>query len=232
MIKAIIFDLDDTLYEELSFVKGGFNEVAEEISKESKIGKEEIFNFLVNILSSHGRGKVFDICLEKLNLSKKIKISNLVKTYREHTPKLDLYFGAKETLQQLKSKYLIGLISDGDVGVQKKKVDSLKIKDLFNYIIFTWEFGEQKQKPDTFSYKKMIEKLNLMPEQIVYVGDDPHKDFIGAKKLNIKTIRVLTGRFAKLKLSKEYEADFEIRELKEIFNILENLNNSKQKDSN
>jgi putative hydrolase of the HAD superfamily len=64
--------------------------------------------------------------------------------------------------------------------------------------------------------------LQISPEETIYIGDNPYKDFIGAKKVGISTVRVLfKGReYSKVRLDKEYEADYEVEKLNEIMNLL------------
>ena len=56
-----------------------------------------------------------------------------------------------------------------------------------------------------------IEKCN--PNEIIYIGDNPNKDFINIKKIGIRTLRVLTGSFKDLSLSRDYEAEHKINNL-------------------
>jgi len=65
----------------------------------------------------------------------------------------------------------------------------------------------------------------VLSEEAIYIGDNPYKDFIGAKKIGIPTVRILQpGReYYKVRLDKEYEADYEIRELHEITDVLKKL---------
>ena len=107
--------------------------------------------------------------------------------------------------------------------VQKRKVQVLKLEELFDTIIYTERYGREFWKPNIFSYKLALEEFQVSPEEVVYIGDNPHKDFIGAKKIGIPTVRILQpGReYYKVRLDKEYEADYEIRELQEIMNVLE-----------
>ena len=51
------------------------------------------------------------------------------------------------------------------------------------------------------------------PSNMIYIGDNPNKDFVNIKKLGIKTVRVLTGNYKNLKLSKKFEAEITIRNL-------------------
>ena len=219
MIKAILFDLDDTLYNEKQFVKGGFKAVSLYISERCNISKNAFYQTLLKILEKKGRGHTFDIALKKFGLYKKELVTKLVQIYRNHKPQLFLYPDAYIVLSKLKN-YKLGLITDGNYRVQRKKVQALEIKDFFDVIIFTNCYGKEKQKPNLFPYQKAIEKLGVKPTETIYVGDNPYKDFIGAKKVGISTIRVLRGEYKDVRPDKTFEADYEVRNLREIIDFL------------
>ena len=61
-----------------------------------------------------------------------------------------------------------------------------------------------------------MELENVSPHQLVYIGDNPMKDFVNLKKEGFKTVRVLTGFYKNLRLESEFEADNLINSLDEI----------------
>jgi len=221
MIHAILFDLDDTLYDEMQFVKGGFKSVSLYISKNNNIEQKVVYQLLLDVLEEHGRGKTFDIVLKKLGLYNKKFIPKLVEVYRTYKPNLFLYPEVSNVLSTLRKQgYKLGIITDGNVEVQRNKVEALKIKDFFDCIIFSDEYGIEKQKPDPLPYQKAMEKLEASTNETVYIGDNPYKDFITARKLGIFTIRIMRGQYKNIKLGKEYESDCQIQNLEDIFNII------------
>ncbi len=66
MIRLVIFDLDDTLYNERDFVYSGFMEVATYLSNKYGIDKNILFDDMVNILNSRGRGKILIKCAKNI----------------------------------------------------------------------------------------------------------------------------------------------------------------------
>ena len=211
MIHAILFDLDDTLYEEMQFVKGGFKAVSLYISKNSKIEQKVVYQLLLDVLEEHGRGKVLDIVLKKLGLYNKKFIPKLVEVYRTHKPNLFLYPEVSGVLVALRKQgYKLGIITDGNVEVQRNKVGALTVKEFFDCMIFSDEYGIEKQKPDPLPYQKAMEKLEASANETVYIGDNPYKDFITARKLGIFTIRIMRGQYKNVRLNKEFKADYQI----------------------
>jgi putative hydrolase of the HAD superfamily len=221
LINTILFDLDDTLYNEMQFVKGGFETVASYIAKKHHVNQQDIKRLLVKTLKKQGRGHVFDHVLEQLGLQNRIKIQALIKIYRTHSPNLVLYPDAAVLLSTLKKKkYKLGLITDGDVTAQKNKVSALQLERFFDCIIFSDEYGVKKRKPTPFPYEKMLEELHAKAKEAVYVGDNPTKDFISAKKLGMQTVRILRGPYKTFPAPLDYDADYTLTNLKSFINLL------------
>lgn len=218
-IKAVIFDLDNTLYDEHQFVKSGYMAVSEYLSKKNKVDRKEFYKLLWNTFISHGREKVFNRALKKIGIYDKEKVKELVKVYRSHFPNIKPYRGTFGILSQLKRKYLLGLITDGIKSVQKRKVEALKIKDFFDLIIYTGQYGPKNYKPNTFPYLKILKKFKIKPFESLYVGDNPFKDFKGARKLGIVTVRILKGEYRNLNVINNV-SDYKIKNLKELLSIL------------
>lgn len=221
MIRAVIFDLDDTLYDEMQFVKGGFKAVSFYISKNNNINQNAVYQLLLDVLEKHGRGHTFDIALKELGLYGEKSIPKLVEVYRTHKPKLSLYPDSRAVLSALKTQgYKLGLITDGNVEVQRNKVEALEVKAFFDCSIFSDEYGIEKQKPSSFPYQKAMEELKVSAIETSYVGDNPYKDFVTAKKLGMCTMRLLRGHYKDVRLQEEYEAVYQIKNLSELADII------------
>lgn len=219
-IKAIIFDLDDTLYPEERFVESGFESVSEYMEKEFRIDKKDFFKVLMGILKKEGRGRVFDFSLKKYNLLDKKLVHKLVKVYRFHQPSIKLYPGVINLLNFLRKRYKLALITDGIRYVQRNKVKALGIEKFFDLVIYTADYGEQKSKPNSLSFKEVFKYFNLTPKEIIAVGDNPQKDFSGVKTLGISTIRVLQGPYRNLKVLRKLDAHHCIKRLTTIPRII------------
>jgi len=224
--KVLLFDLDDTLYEEKQFVESGFSKVAEFVEDEFKIAKEVYYKILIDIFNRGSKGNIFNLALERANVAYEGNIIRaMVKIYQEHNPKIRLAEDVKLLLIKLKKVYSLGIITDGYFKVQKKKVQTLRLEKMFDSIIYTDEYGREHWKPDVLGYKLALEEFRVLPEEAIYIGDNPYKDFIGAKKIGIPTVRILQPgkEYFKVRLDKEHEADYEIRELYEIIDVLKEL---------
>jgi putative hydrolase of the HAD superfamily len=219
-MKAIIFDLDDTLYNEKDFVYGSFKEVALYLENKYKINYEKIYNRMLDILKTQGRGKIFNRICNEYHFCE--DIPKLVEVYRRAKPNLKLYNDAKRFLTQNIGKYKLGLITDGLYYVQWNKIKLLNIQQYFDEIIVTDDHGKDFWKPSKEPYIKMSRDLNIPFHEMVYIGDNPNKDFYAAKRLGMLTIRIIReeGDHMKVFLEEEYEADYRIESLNEVEKIL------------
>lgn len=227
MIKAIIFDLDDTLYYELDYVKSGFRAVSNYMNTKYGVPVDEFYQELLNILELEGRGKTFDLGLKNFSLPEK-EVKKMLEVYRSHLPeKIRLYKDAENMLNKLKknNEYKTGVITDGNSLVQWSKIRSLGLEELVDEIIVTDDFGIENRKPNIFSYQKLLGIFKVKAEEAVYIGDNPVKDFITAKKLGMKTIRVMRkqGMHVNKRMEEAYEADYEVDSLKDLDQYMRKL---------
>ncbi|MDI3546986.1 MAG: putative hydrolase of the superfamily [Halanaerobiales bacterium] len=225
MIKALIFDLDDTLYYELEYVKSGFRAVSNYISARYDLSAKDFYNKLLTVLDEEGRGKTFDLTLAHFGLPG-AEVERMVNIYRKHKPdNLRLYPDVERVFAGLKGNYKLGLITDGNFTVQWNKIKELGLNKLIEEIIVTDDYGVDRRKPSSFAYLKLLERFNVNPEEAVYIGDNPEKDFITARRLGMKTIRIIRekGMYIDKRLSPEYEADYEINFFSELEKALKSF---------
>lgn len=217
MIKALIFDLDDTLYNEKTYVFGAFKEVSNYLGYKYNLDEIKLYNDILDIFHTNGRGKIFNILCNKYNLDESIE--RLIDIYRNSRPKLNLYDDAGKILKWGKEKgFSIGIITDGCSKVQWNKVKSLDLENIVDKIIVTDDLGREYWKPHKRSYLEIVKFFNVKCGECVYIGDNPNKDFITCKKLDMKTVRIIRkqGNHMKIFLDEEYEADININDLEEL----------------
>lgn len=189
MIKLLIFDLDDTLYNEKEYVASGFRAVAEFVFLKKELNKDEVFNFLMDSFKSNGRGRNFNELIEKFNLSD-MTPELLVGVYREHVPEVALYPGVKELLNNLKNNYVLVLLTNGWVDVQKMKIKALEAENYFDKIFFAQEDGLEFRKPNPKYFLKILSHYRIAPNEALMIGDDHESDIRGAKEVDINTFLV------------------------------------------
>ena len=210
----IVFDLDEVLYDEKTYVISGFRAVSEFLEKDEAIPKKIIFEYLKRRLKN-GRERIFNDLLDNFRIYSQKNLEKCISVYRTHTPKIKLYSDAKDCLKRLKN-YPLYIVTDGNKMVQKNKIKALNLENHVKKTILTSNYGLRNSKPSTFCFQKICDMEKTSPTNLVYIGDDPHKDFVGLKREGFKTIRLFKGRFKNERLSKEFEADYKIKSLKEI----------------
>ena len=210
----IVFDLDEVLYDEKTYVISGFRAVSEFLEKDEAIPKKIIFEYLKRRLKN-GRERIFNDLLDNFRIYSQKNLKKCISVYRTHTPKIKLYSDAKDCLKRLKN-YPLYIVTDGNKMVQKNKIKALNLENHVKKTILTSNYGSRNSKPSTFCFQKICDMEKTSPTNLVYIGDDPHKDFVGLKREGFKTIRLFKGRFKNERLSKEFEADYKIKSLKEI----------------
>jgi len=224
--RAIIFDLDDTLYPERDYVLSGFRAVAEWAKEHLGISALQGFAELRSLFDSGVRGDTFDRWLRGRGLRPEGFVPKLVEVYREHNPILTPFAEVPALLERLGRVYSLGLVSDGYLSVQQRKLASLKLAHFFEAIVFSDEWGRDAWKPNTKPFEVVLKKLRTEPKTSVYIADNPLKDFIGARRIGIYTIRVQhpEGEYSRLEPpSEEHAPHYTITSLSELDSTLEKL---------
>jgi putative hydrolase of the HAD superfamily len=192
MINTVVFDLDDTLYNEIDYCQSGFMAVAKHLAnKPGNPNSQSIYESFYNQFTIGERNKIFNHALKELGISFDNQcISELVDVYRNHQPEITLPEETRNVLDILYDKFTLGLLTDGFLPAQKLKVQTLGIERYFGCIIYTEELGRDAWKPSDKGFKELIKNLNIEPEMMIYVADNAKKDFIAPNKLGSSTIQL------------------------------------------
>lgn len=224
MIKAVIFDLDDTLISENEYIISGYRHISILLSKKFGIEKDFILSLMLDLHQTSSK-KVFNRLLEKLNIeSNEIFIWELVEEYRTHMPEIEFYADVHPCLEKLKERAIkTGIITDGYIFAQRNKLKVLNADKYFDYIILTEEIGREYWKPHPKAFEKMREMLEVEFNEMIYVGDNPEKDFIIAKDYPLTCIRIdrPMGLYSKSLYRKDFKEKYRINHLNELINFID-----------
>lgn len=102
-----------------------------------------------------------------------------------------VFAGLYDVLCLLSESYEIAIISDAQWVFAEPEIAMLGLDQFFKLRILSSRFGFKK--PDIRLFKIAMEKLEVIPKGSIYIGDNPNKDLIGAKKAGMKFILFRSG---------------------------------------
>jgi putative hydrolase of the HAD superfamily len=220
---CLIFDLDDTIFDQVTYLAGAFAAAAAECGEECA---GRLTRAMLQVTAELGSscGRIFDEALQREALAVDAPtLERMVRSFRAYQPEgLSCFPGVLEMLADLSRRWPLGLVTDGPVETQVAKVKGLGIERFFRAIVYSDSIGGRAtRKPSATPYVAALEKLGVRPERAVYVGDNPTKDFVGARALGMRTVRVLTGEYRELQAEPGYEADFVLTSVTDLMDLLE-----------
>jgi putative hydrolase of the HAD superfamily len=189
-IKAVIFDLDDTLYPERQYAFSGFAAVASKFQE--RLGDpENTVTQLQGIFDTEHRSKAFNTLLERLGLPQDSElIEEMIETYRTHFPTISLHPDADAALTRLRPAYKLGLITDGRVLTQGLKLDALGLPPRLDKAIVTGALGAAYEKPHPRAFELMADAFGFSHSQFAFVADNASKDFVAPNALGWTTVQL------------------------------------------
>ena len=176
-----IFDLDDTLFQEIDFLKSAYAHIS---SKISTIEQREIYNQMLEKYQKNEN--VFEwLVSEYRQALPEMSVQWLLREYREHIPSIALSEATIAFMRIVEERKVpMGLITDGRSITQRNKLKALGIEHYFQDVIISEEFGSEK--PDERNYLYFETKYPGM--NFYFFGDNTSKDFIVPAKLNWTTV--------------------------------------------
>lgn len=220
---VLVFDLDDTLYDEASYVRGGFEAVARYALHRWELDYERSLDELTHILLTRGRGRVFNLFLARHNLHSQHAVASCVNAYRNHQPSISLFPEAERALSVVSASSRLYLVTDGHKLVQERKVRALGLFERFDGVFITHRFGRAAAKPATTCFEKIRMREKCDWTDLVHIADNPAKDFVGLNPLGAATVRVLTGTHRSVVAREGYDAQHTIQNLDALPEILTSL---------
>jgi putative hydrolase of the HAD superfamily len=187
--RAIIFDLDDTLYPEKEYVLSGMKAVARWAEKELRFPAEQTFSELREMFETGVRGDTFNRWLSGKSLDAQALTPKMVEAYRLHEPQIQPYDGARQLVERLSAGCDLGLISDGYLQVQMRKWKALRLEEFFKVVIFSDAWGRAAWKPSVKAFEEAIRQFGYEASDMAYVADNPAKDFFPARAVGMKSVR-------------------------------------------
>lgn len=200
-IKHIFFDLDHTLWDFNTNVEITLREMYDKYGLSSHISSPEVFiteyrfqnerywNLYIDgkITKKHLRTVRYRKTLEAFGIKDKTMAEQMGTDYIVLSPLQSATFpNCHKTLDYLKTKYTLHIITNGFEEVQTVKVKSSGIDHYFDNLITSEKAGALKPHRKIFDYTMKL--LKASPEECVMVGDEPTKDILGAQNAGIAAI--------------------------------------------
>ena len=183
----VVFDLDDTLYKEIDFVKSGFKHIASLVSNVNAPEKE-VYQLMLNTFLQGGNA--FETVVQKYGL-RLFDVNWMLGAYRNHKPRIALDDDTIRTLDRLKGDgFVMGIITDGRRNQQMNKIVALGLEQYVGKENVIINEVEERQKPDRSSFECLMEKHGKDCDYW-YVGDNTEKDFVAPNSLGWTTVCLL-----------------------------------------
>jgi putative hydrolase of the HAD superfamily len=187
--RALLFDLDDTLYRERRFMLSGYAAVAGAVAARTSAPARAVLRRLARAATSGGRGRAFQDVCRHYGLEQSV-VPELVAIYRGHRPSLRLPRASRRVLEMVRQRWRTAVITNGPPDVQKRKLEALGLPPLVDVVVLAHACGARLGKPDAEPFLHALAQLGVLPSAAVMVGDDPLADIDGARCLGIRAIQV------------------------------------------
>lgn len=221
-IRAILFDLDNTLIDFWKFKNVCVNSAVDAMIKAGlKVDKKKAEKIMWGIYDKFGMeySQIFQEFFKRIGkkFDYRIFVHALMAYRKARTGLLVSYPGVKKTLIKLKKKYKLAIISDAPKIKAWMRLAAMEIDDLFDVVLTFDDTG--KRKPHHLPFKNAIKRLGLKPLEILMVGDSLSRDMAGAKALGMKTVLAVYGRTLKPKKKPE-NVDFMINKVDGLMKVV------------
>lgn len=222
-VKALLFDLDNTLIDFLTFKKESAKAAAKAMVLHGLPATEvEAYGKIFAIYDEKGieYQKTFaDVVKQyhlELNLAERIQQAAIIAYLKKKFEILRPYPMVKTTLKELRKRgFLLGIVTDAPRNKAWQRLVLTNLESEFNIVITKDDTTEEKPKPSGFLLA--AQKLNLSPASCLFVGDNPMRDIKGAKEVGMFTCLAKYGMWNK---DSKIIADYEIEKFDNILKII------------
>ena len=199
-VRAILIDLDDTLYPQSDFLRGAVSAVGER-AQTLGLNRERFEKAFREVLArGSDTGHTIDTALAELGCAKDevLRLTPpLVDAFFAFRPAaLECYDQVRESLRTLSERALLVCLTDGQPDLQRAKVDALGITGYFKAIVITDELGGRLfRNPATACLHRISELLDVPVRNFFVVGDRLDKDVALARFAHIGVLRIRQGEY-------------------------------------
>ncbi len=224
MIKAVLFDLDNTLIDFMRVKRTSVDAAIDAmLAAGVRVKKRKATMILYRLYKQHGieHQQIFQKFLREVlgKLDYKILAEGIVAYRKTQAGILQPYSDVVPTLRKLRQQRLkLAIVSDAPRMRAWLRLVEMGLHNYFDIVVCHEDTGHYKHTG--LPFKRALKLLQLKPEQCLMVGDWPERDIVGAKKLGIRTVFARYGATKKIKKS---GADFEIESVKEVVDVVKRV---------
>ena len=187
VIAGLVLDVDDTLYLERDYVRSGFNHL--DTWCRDHLGVAGVGGRAWALFKDGRRRTTITDALTDLGIDVDAKVRDLVVgEYQRHLPSIALLPDARALLDRWGADAPLAVVTDGPAVSQRAKCEALSLAAWTDRVVVTDEHGSSK--PDLEVFRLAVHGWDLPPGSLVYVADNPAKDFQGPLALGWRAIRV------------------------------------------
>ncbi|MDO8549810.1 MAG: TIGR02253 family HAD-type hydrolase [Ignavibacteria bacterium] len=225
MIKAIVFDLDNTLVDFMKMKRRAIEEaIPAMIDAGLKVTSEEANRIIDEIYKERGieYQQVFDVLLQRIlnKVDYKILSAGIIAYRRAREASLIPYPHVYSTLNNLlKLGIKMGVLSDAPVKEAWLRIAFLNFQHTFDAVVTFDDTRERKPSPAPFL--KILERLEVIPQEALMVGDWAERDIQGAKKVGMKTA---FAKYGDTFNTEHHDADYELSDISVLIDIIHREN--------
>lgn len=187
--RAVVFDLDDTLYPYRAFVGSGFRAVAEAVERMHGIATDATLRTLRAARAGGDRGRELQRLCEVCALPPS-SVATLRDVLRGHVPSLRLPRTSRAVLERLRRDWRLGVLTNGTPSVQARKIAALGLAPFLDAVVFASDYGDGGGKPAPEGFEVVLSRLGVAATAAVFVGNDPVADIGGAAAAGFRTIHM------------------------------------------
>jgi putative hydrolase of the HAD superfamily len=224
MVKAVFFDLDDTLYNTTQQVESARdNAVKAMISAGLETSVEEAKMALKKVVEDKGPNHQhhYDDMLRALGLKAdpKVVAAGVVAYHDTKSAYMVPYSDTVKTLLELwNGGYLMGIVTDGVPVKQWEKLIRLGLKDFFHTVVITSD--SKKQKPSPHSFRKAASSLKVQAGECMMVGDRLDRDILGGNRAGMTTVQLSSRKTSESPSSEDEKPALIISRLNDLLKII------------
>lgn len=221
MIRAVIFDLDNTLVDFMKMKRRAIEEaIPAMIDAGLKLSVDDSNKIIDEIYKERGieYQQVFDAFLQRVlkKVDYKILSAGIVAYRRAREAALTPYPHVYSTLNKLlKLGIKMGIVSDAPAKEAWLRLAYLNFHHIVDAVVTFEDTGQRK--PHSAPFLAILNKLNVEPAETIMVGDWVERDIIGAEKVGMKTA---FARYGDTFDTKSHNADFELNDINELIDII------------